>query len=77
MSFLTEVATRRIATLQVPRTLATSAPRAAFSSSVTFQKTVVDSAKDTLKSVDRTVSDKLVDGINIGCQYPSFQCLPP
>ncbi|KAH8888502.1 hypothetical protein GQ53DRAFT_767550 [Thozetella sp. PMI_491] len=66
MSFLTEAALRRVATLQVPRTVATSAPRAAFSSSVIFQKSTVESAKEGLKSVDRAVSDKLVDGINIG-----------
>jgi hypothetical protein len=67
MSFLTEAATRRMATLQVPRTMAAAAPRAAFSTSIRFQKTPVESAKDTLKTVDRTVSDKIVDGINIGC----------
>ncbi len=69
MSFLTEAATRRLATLQVPRTLATSAPRAAFSSSVTLQRTPVEAAKDTLKTVDRAVSDKLVDGIDITSMY--------
>lgn len=71
MSFLTEAAARRVMTLQLPRTLATSAPRAAFSSSVTLQKSAVDAAKDTakdtLKGIDRAVSDKLVDGINITC----------
>lgn len=72
MSFLPEAAARRIATLQVPRTLATSAPRAAFSSSVTMQKTIVDSTKETLKTVDRAVSDKLVDGINIGSKHLSL-----
>ena len=71
MSFLTEAAARRVATLQVvPRAFATtSVPRAAFSSSVTLQKSVVDSTKETLKTVDRAVSDKLVDGINIGCEF--------
>lgn len=71
MSFLTEAAARRVMTLQVPRAMAVSAPRAAFSSSVTFQKSVVDTAKDTakdtLKGIDRAVSDKLVDGINMTC----------
>jgi len=73
MSFLTEAAARRVATAtrQVPRALANSGvPRAAFSSGVTLQKSAVDSAKDTLKTVDRAVSDKLVDGINIGCMSP-------
>jgi hypothetical protein len=66
MSFLTEAATRRLATLQVSRTLATSAPRASFSTSINLQKSIADTTKDTLKTVDRAVSDKLVDGINIG-----------
>ncbi|KAK3377046.1 hypothetical protein B0T24DRAFT_620367 [Lasiosphaeria ovina] len=65
MSFLTEAAARRVATLGVPRAMAASAPRASFSSSVTMQKSVMDTAKDTLKTVDRAVSDKLVDGIDI------------
>jgi len=67
MSF--QAATRRMATLQMPRTLAASSPRAAFSTSVTMQKSVADATKDTLKTVDRAVSDKLVDGINIGGEY--------
>ncbi|KAK3317669.1 hypothetical protein B0T19DRAFT_295769 [Cercophora scortea] len=71
MSFLTEVTARRVATFQLPRTLATSAPRAAFSSGVTLRKNPVDAAKDTLKTVDRAVSDKLVDGIDIGTTVAS------
>ncbi|KAI0148632.1 hypothetical protein GGR57DRAFT_475002 [Xylariaceae sp. FL1272] len=61
MSFLTESAIRRLAlgarasTIQAPRQ---------FSTSFAARKTVTESAKDTLKSVDRKVSDKLVDGIN-------------
>ncbi|KAK5625101.1 hypothetical protein RRF57_000817 [Xylaria bambusicola] len=34
--------------------------------SMAARKTITESAKDTLKSVDRKVSDKLVDGINAG-----------
>lgn len=65
MSFLTETAVRRLAT--VPRTFAVSTvPRAAFSSSIILQKTATETAKDAVKQVDRAVSDKLVDGINIG-----------
>jgi len=73
MSFLTEAATRRIATtLQAPsRALANAAPRATFSSTVKLQRTPVEAAKDTLHSVDRAVSDKLVDGINIGSTVAS------
>jgi len=66
MSFLTEFAARRVAAFQLPRTIATSAPRAAFSSSVVFQKSAAATVKDTAKTVDRAVSDKLVDGIEIG-----------
>jgi hypothetical protein len=40
-----------------PRTFSSSAPRA---------KGPVDVAKDVLKTVDRKVSDKLVDGIEMG-----------
>lgn len=72
MSFLPEVAARRIATLStVPRTLATSAPRAAFSTTINVQKNIADATKDTLKTVDRTVSDKLVDAIDVGSTVAS------
>ncbi|KIH93034.1 hypothetical protein SPBR_03277 [Sporothrix brasiliensis 5110] len=77
MSFLTESTLRRVATA-APRISATTfAPRVAtasfihsrhLSSTAPQRKTVTESAKDTLKSVDRAVSDKLVDGINIGCK---------
>ncbi|TPX17635.1 uncharacterized protein E0L32_012080 [Thyridium curvatum] len=70
MSFLTETAVRRLAT--VPRTFAVSTvPRAAFSSSIILQKTATETAKDAVKQVDRAVSDKLVDGINIGATVGS------
>ncbi|KJR88780.1 uncharacterized protein SPSK_08022 [Sporothrix schenckii 1099-18] len=75
MSFLTESIFRRVATA-APRISATTlAPRVAtasfihsrhLSSTAPQRKTVTEAAKDTLKSVDRAVSDKLVDGINIG-----------
>lgn len=65
-----QTAARRVATVQIPRTIASSAPRAAFSTSVQLQKSPKDVAKDALKTVDRAVSDKLVDGINIGCRFP-------
>ncbi|PSS07007.1 hypothetical protein M430DRAFT_148061 [Amorphotheca resinae ATCC 22711] len=41
------------------------APRA-FSTSLVAQRTAAQAAKDTLKTVDRKVSDKLVDGIEVG-----------
>ncbi|EOO03227.1 putative lea domain-containing protein [Phaeoacremonium minimum UCRPA7] len=68
MSFLTEAAARRLAS--VPRAVATSGftttvPRASFTTSIQLQKTATETVKDSLKTVDRAVSDKLVDGINI------------
>lgn len=66
---------RRLAT--APRSATTTLlPRAAFTTTAPHQKTTVDSAKDTLKSVDRKVSDKLVDGINIGSALPPPSRLP-
>jgi hypothetical protein len=48
------------------------APRA-FSTSLVAQRTAAQAAKDTLKTVDRKVSDKLVDGIEVGRMYlPGF-----
>jgi hypothetical protein len=69
MSFLSEATFRRVATLQLPRTLASSAPRAAFSTSIQLNKTATETAKDALKTVDRAVSDKLVDGINVASKF--------
>jgi hypothetical protein len=60
----------------VPRALVASAPRIgietprAFTATCPAQKSAVESAKDGLKAVDRAVSDKIVDGINIGCNVP-------
>ena len=58
MSFIARAAFRRAA----------FAPRA-FSTSFAVRKSPVEAAKDTLKSVDRAVSDKLVDGIEIGGMF--------
>lgn len=79
MSFLAETVARRMATAvpraaaQAPRLapLSAEAPRA-FSAAATMQRSVADSVKENLKSVDRTVSDKIVDGINVGrkCIHP-------
>ncbi|KAI1129753.1 hypothetical protein F5Y10DRAFT_145062 [Nemania abortiva] len=65
MSFLSEAAIRRMAL--VPRVASVQAPRQ-FSTTIAARKTMTESAKDTLKSVDRKVSDKLVDGINVGAK---------
>jgi len=41
------------------------APRA-FSTSLALKKSPVEATKDAVKTVDRKVSDKLVDGIELG-----------
>lgn len=64
MSFLTEMTTRRMATIS--RTRFTTVPRATFATSIYLRKNVVDAGKDALKSVDRAVSNKIVDGIDVG-----------
>lgn len=61
MSFLTENIIRQ-ATL-IPRIIARQSPRE-FSTSLVFNRTATEAIKDGAKSVDRAVSDKLVDGIN-------------
>jgi hypothetical protein len=72
MSFLTKTA------LRTSRAVSVQAPRQ-FSTSIAARKTISETAKDTLKTVDRKVSDKLVDGINVSCKYlmiqtPLFAC---
>ncbi|KAF6810749.1 lea domain protein [Colletotrichum plurivorum] len=71
MSFLIESAGRRIAALPrvVPRAVAV-APRQ-FTTATPAQKSATEAVKDGLKTVDRKVSDKLVDGINIGSTVAS------
>ncbi|KAI0397546.1 hypothetical protein F5Y17DRAFT_454949 [Xylariaceae sp. FL0594] len=64
MSFLTEVITRRVP-LASRAAVSIQAPRQ-FSTSLAARKSVTEAAKDTLKTVDRKVSDKLVDTINAG-----------
>lgn len=78
MSFLTEAAARRLAS--VPRAVATSGftttvPRASFTTSIQLQKTATETVKDGLKTVDRAVSDKLVDGINITSESGPSSCI--
>jgi len=64
MSFLTRTSTTTL------RTLRFTTSRAAFSTSIRSQKSAVDStidaAKDTLKTIDRKVSDAAVKGIEKG-----------
>lgn len=52
------------------------APRQ-FSTSIVAQKSATESVKDGLKTVDRKVSDKLVDGINAGGRCFSNHPPPP
>ncbi|KAK7965179.1 hypothetical protein PG996_000464 [Apiospora saccharicola] len=61
MSFITKTFTSRMA--MTSRSVMTQAPRQ-FSVAARLQKTPVEATKDTLKQADRTVSDKLVDGID-------------
>lgn len=61
MSFLTKTVTSRMA--MTSRSVMTQAPRS-FSVAARLQKNPVEATKDTLKQADRTVSDKLVDGID-------------
>jgi hypothetical protein len=47
------------------------APRA-FSTSFIVRKSATEAVKDTVKGVDRAVSDKIVDGIEVGRMLPLF-----
>ena len=71
MSFLTRTAPR-IATYT------SLAPRA-FSTTFIAFKSATEIVKDAAKTVDRTVSDKLVDGIEAGrkCSMPPLHLLSP
>ncbi len=62
MSFLTRTAIARAGFASQ----ASYAGARAFSAGFVARKTAADSVKDTVKGVDRAVSDKLVDGIEIG-----------
>jgi hypothetical protein len=62
MSFLARTAPR------FTRSIA-FAPRA-FSTSFAAHKSATETVKDTVKTVDRKVADKLVDGIEIGRMHP-------
>jgi hypothetical protein len=66
MSFLT-----RNTITSASRASIAFAPRA-FSTSLAARKVVPDAVKDTAKTVDRAVSDKLVDGIEIGRMFPFY-----
>jgi hypothetical protein len=65
MSFLTETLVRRMAITS--RAAVVQGPRQ-FHAGIIAQKSATEAVKDTVKAVDRKVSDKLVDGINAGCK---------
>ncbi|KAI5863877.1 hypothetical protein GGS23DRAFT_565794 [Durotheca rogersii] len=64
MSFLTKTAVHQVSLIS--RAAAIAPTTRQFSIGTPAQKSVAEVARDTLKSVDRKVSDKLVDGINAG-----------
>lgn len=68
MSFLIENIYRqtpRVSRVVAPRVLTGQAPRA-FSTSLVRNRTATETVKEGLKSVDRAVSHKIVDGIEAG-----------
>lgn len=58
----------------IPRAAAVHTPRA-FTTSYPLQKTATETVKDGLKTVDKVVSEKLVDGIDLASK--SFFHLKP
>lgn len=55
------------------RSVARAIPRAtasrAFSTTVVYEKTVTETVKDGIRTVDQAVSSKIVDGINAAGMY--------
>lgn len=71
MSFLTRtVNASRTAAIATPvsRIAAVRTSRT-FTTSLAAQRTATETIKDELKHIDRAVSDKLVDGINIASTF--------
>ncbi|KAE9369674.1 hypothetical protein N431DRAFT_427844 [Stipitochalara longipes BDJ] len=65
MSFLT-----RTPLLRAGRTTFASHANRAFSTTLVSRKVVPDVVKEPVKKIDRAVSDKLVDGIELGRMSP-------
>ncbi|KAI9743252.1 MAG: hypothetical protein M1818_003098 [Claussenomyces sp. TS43310] len=63
MSFLTRTALRTTATSSLPRTLRS---QALFSTSLAARKSATEQVKETAHKVDKTISSKIVDGIEVG-----------
>jgi uncharacterized protein YjbJ (UPF0337 family) len=70
MSFLTRTSTTTLRTLRF-------APRASFSTSSRSQKSATEAAKDAVKTVDRTMSNAAVKGIEKGrkSRFHLYLCL--
>lgn len=58
------------------RTVAATAPRT-FTSSAFAQRSATEAVTDSLKKADRTVSDKIVDGISAGGELYLYLYLQP
>ncbi len=71
MSFLTRTTLRTASRAQF---ISATTPRV-FSTSFVTRKSATEAVKDTVKTVDRAVSDKLVDGIELS-RMSSFPSLP-
>lgn len=63
MSSITRTLARRVA-IQRPAFSAVQATRP-FTTTLQWQKSPIDSVKDGVKKVDRTVSNKLADGLDV------------
>lgn len=72
MSFLIETIVRRAAVAPAPlaRSAAVGVARTRpFTTTRVAPKSATETVKEGIHKVDRTVSDKLVDGINAGCTF--------
>jgi hypothetical protein len=74
MSFLTRtINASRTAAIATPASrIAVARSSRTFTTSLAAQKTASETVKDELKHIDRVVSDKLVDGINLACMSNIF-----
>lgn len=77
MSFLTRtINASRTAAIATPASrIAAARTSRTFTTSLAAQKTASETVKDELKHIDRVVSDKLVDGINIASMSNLFSFL--
>lgn len=66
MSFIAESLSRRLGTGARAVLTSNNAAARTFTTYVAAQRSATDAVKDSLHKVDRAVSDKLVDGIDVG-----------